>query len=161
MKRFFLLLVTIIGLTLVCNRSTTKADSIDYIYVDLKGAVEYPGVYRVSDQTRLFQLIEMAGGLRNDSYTRNINLSVHLEDELVIYIPFIGEGEVISENGLININTASLEVLDSLPSIGSVTASNIIEYRSKNGYFQSIEDIMKVSGIGQAIFDQIKEFITV
>lgn len=134
---------------------------VSYIYVDIKGAIKTPAVYRVTSETRLFQLIEIAGGLLPDALTKSINLSKRLADEEAIYIPFLGDEDSSVSNELININTASVEELDSLPGIGLVTAKAIVEYRTNIGIFMKIEDIMNVSGIGESSFEKIKEFITV
>jgi len=139
-----------------------------YIYVDVKGAVLYPGVYKVEKDSRLFQVISLAGGLMDEADGNAINLSIILSDQDVIYIPTIGEeypNVVITEDaeigGVININTATLEQLKTLSGIGPSTAQSIIDYRYENGSFEAIEDIMNVSGIGESTFANIKDFITV
>lgn len=144
------------------------AEEVQYIYIDIKGQVQNPGVYKVLKESRLFQLVSLAGGTTSEADTLAINLSIKLYDQQVVYIPSYEDEypiiiEVIenSNSGVININSASLEQLDTLPGIGPSTAQSIIDYRTEVGFFESIEDIMNVSGIGEATFNEIKEFITI
>ena len=150
------------------------------MYVDISGEVEDPGVYIVEDGTRLYEVIEKAGGLTEDANTDAINQAGYVEDGEKIVIPSEDGGNAIStdvastsagstsssggtkgsQNGLININTASKDQLMEITGIGEVTADKIIEYR-KNNRFKSIEDIMNVSGIGNAKFESMKSEITV
>jgi competence protein ComEA len=139
--------------------TTTTTDVINYVYVDVKGEVEYPGVYRVSDKCRIFQVIEIAGGLKETSDTTSINLSAKIRDELVINVP--KNSKDILYTGLININTATATELDLLPGVGYSTATNIIDYRNTNGSFKTKEEIKSVNGIGDVIYDQIKDLITI
>lgn len=149
--------------TVAYAKDTTKQTStnevINYVYVDVKGEVENPGVYRVSDKCRVFQVIEIAGGLTDLSDTSTINLASKINDEQMIVIP--SKDSTTTYTGLININTANATLLDSLPGIGYSTATNIIEYRTNNGSFKSKEEIKLVNGIGDAIYEQIKDLITI
>lgn len=175
MKKYLIALATgivLIGL-IVCgafiNFNSTKANDtissddgvVAYIYVDIKGAIKNPAVYRVTSQTRLFQLIEIAGGLTSDADTSKINLSKKLSDEESIYVSFIGDEISETNDNLININTATIEELDKLPGIGLVTAQAIVEYRQTIGPFLKITDIMNVSGIGESSFEKIKDYIKI
>lgn len=162
-KKFILFVFLIIGLCLTLTKNTFASENYtEYIYVDIKGEVESPGVYRVSSYTRVFQVIQLAGGLTIDAYTRNVNLSKKIIDEEIIYIPsYVDSYLDNSSNELININTASKELLMTLPHIGEVTASNIIAYRENVQPFRNIIDIMNVSGIGEATYNEIKTLITV
>lgn len=149
------------------NMETAQVEEIKYIYVDIKGEVRNPGVYKLVTGARLFQAISLAGGITNEADDLAINLALTLSDEQVIYIPNINDEfplfilETEGEQGLININTASLERLDSLPGIGPTTAQSIINYRSDNGAFLSIEDLLNVPGIGEATLSDIRSYITV
>lgn len=147
-----------------------EALSPQVIFVDLGGAVVSPGVYQVAPETRLYQVIEMAGGLCEDADTDSVNQASFVEDGQKIVIPLKGaEGsgtpvsgvstQGITADGLVNINTASLDELKTLDGIGDVMAQKIIDYRSSN-VFVNIEDIMSVSGIGSGIFKKIKDRIT-
>ena len=181
------------------------------IYVDIKGAVNNPGVYEAKKGATISDIIALAGGLTEDAYQDGINLSKKVSDEMVIYIytkqevakkenttsgneipnssstcntlsyninDCVEKTESIivpsdeaekteqdipadDTNSLININTASKSQLTELSGIGDVKAEAIIDYRSTNGYFKTIEDILNVSGIGDAVFAKIKDHITV
>jgi len=160
-------------------------EEIKPFYVDVKGAVKKPGVYLFQDGERVIDAIEAAGGLTKNGNTRNINLSQKLTSEMVVYVfttnqiksgskaincSTICNTNVIDINncygndntsGKVNINTDGVERLITLPGIGEARAKTIIEYRNEHGPFERIEDIMKVSGIGEASFAKIKDFITV
>ena len=141
------------------------------IFVDIGGAVANPGVYQVTKDTRLYEVIDMAGGLNEDADTDSVNRASFVEDCQKIIIPVKGssasgdaEDSVssgspgITAQGLVNINTATLDELKTLNGIGDVIAERIIEYRSSNA-FKSKEDIMSVKGIGKGIYEKIKDHI--
>ena len=140
------------------------------IFVDIGGAVEEPGVYEVPKDTRLFEVIEMAGGLSEDADPDHVNRASFVEDGQKIIIPVKGseytdDGTAAAfspeaDSGLININTASADELKTLSGIVDVTAEKIIEYRSSTA-FKSKEDIMSVDGIGSKTYEKIKDDITV
>lgn len=143
------------------------------IFVDIGGEVKKPGVYQVSENTRLFQVIEMAGGLTEYADADHVNRASFVEDGQKIIIPVKGSeyangsdlaseyaDSIIPDEGLININTASADELKTLTGIGDVTAEKIIEYRSSKA-FKSKEDIMSVDGIGSKTYEKIKDRITV
>lgn len=148
---------------------STKDDSNTDIYVHICGAVINPGVYQVPVGTRVYQALELAGGSSDDAYLSGINLADKLADGQKVYIPSEGEnaeGILSTDSGdvqsvMININTASEAELMTLPGIGQSRAKDIINYRVKNGLFESIDDIMKVSGIKEAAFEKIKDLIKV
>lgn len=183
------------------NPETLKNNDI---YVDIKGEVKKPGVYKLIEGSRVNDLINIAGGLSKNANTRFINLSKVLVDGDVIVIysnseiknakktetivvetPCIceeikndacivenisideklndKEDNIIKDptNEKININTAIEEELETLSGIGDSKAKAIIQYRNENGLFKSIEDLVKVSGISEAIFSKIKENITI
>ena len=159
--------------------------------VDIKGEVNYPGTYKVDSDLRVIDIIKLAGDLTENADTSVINLSKKINDEMVIIVYSKSQVEdfkktkeiekqvedrcIENENGLkndacitssvsngrININTASIDELKNLTGIGEKKAKDIITYREKNGSFNTIEDIMKVNGIGESGFAQIKEDITV
>lgn len=135
----------------------------DEIYVHISGEVHYPGLVKLEKGQRLFEAIEIAGGMTDMADVNQINLSIILSDEDKIYIPKKGENsEFLTTNSqpLININTGSKEELMTLTGIGEKTAESIIEYRSKNR-FEKIEDLKKVNGIGDQKFENIKDKITI
>lgn len=138
--------------------STTEETAVISIHVDIQGAVTKPGLYELEDGSYLGDLITLAGGY-SDANETCINQAHKLSDGEKIYIPFSNE-ECIEEE-LININTATLEELDTLPGIGETKAQNIIDYREANGYFTTTEEIMEVNGIGEQIYADIKDLICV
>jgi competence protein ComEA len=143
--------------------------------VQVSGAVVYPGVYELPTGSRVRDAVQAAGGLTAEANASAINLAAPLEDGQSIVIqasasldpPPVQRGNPLSVTiepasaQLININTAALEELDELPDIGPVIAQRIVDYRTTNGPFVTIEEIMKVTGIGQVMFDKIKDLITV
>lgn len=133
-----------------------------YIYVDIKGEVKKPGVYKVLNHTRLFQLVTLAGGFTDLANQDAVNLSQTLYDETIIKVPSINAEKPNEEEvtGLISINQADKDTLMALPNIGESTALKIIAYRKEHGPFIKIEDLMEVSGIGEATFEAIRPFIT-
>jgi competence protein ComEA len=144
------------------------------LVVHVIGAVPRPGVYELAEGSRVRDAIQAAGGLLAQAEIGSINLAAPIEDGQKLEIPFEDGAEPsgsfseqplatqdVNQSELININEASLEELDTLPGIGPTTAQKILEYREQNGPFQDIEDIMNVSGIGPATFEEIKDLITV
>lgn len=151
-------------------RSTdiSETDRINEVYVYVTGKVQNPDVYRVPEDYRIYQVIELAGGFLEDAEIGNINLAGKIFDGMHITVYAIGEEAVFTyEEGnnnnshMVNINTASREELMTLPGIGESKADSIISYRNENGRFNSIEDIMKISGIKEGAFEKIKSYITV
>lgn len=146
---------------------TAITTTIEYIYVDIKGEVLNPGVYKIEKDTRLFYVVELAGGLTHEANHFAINLSSTLDDEDIIVIPNINDIVLIEDpisnpnDELLNINTADINQLQSLPGVGPSTAQKIIDYRDDIAEFAVIEDLMNVSGIGEATFNEIKLLIKV
>ena len=150
--------------------STDGPDSSSsVIFIDLGGAVAKPGVYRVSPDTRLYMVIEMAGGLTEDADVNCVNQASFVEDGEKIIIPSKADPgtsaapETVTSSasasaGLVNINTAGKDELMTLNGIGEVMAERIIEYRTSNR-FNKKEDIMSVKGIGNGIYEKIRESI--
>lgn len=138
-----------------------------YIYVDIKGEIKNPGVYKLEIGSRVFQLVSMAGGYKEDADTNTLNLSKFLKDEQVIYIPSFMEqypiikGDDSNTEGetKIDINNAPMAMLETLPGVGPSTAKAIIDYIEENSYFNSIEEIKNVPGIGDSTFEAIKDLI--
>ena len=140
------------------------------IKVYIAGQVRNPGVLEVPFGCRLNEAVEMAGGCLEDADLLRVNLAIRLEDEGMYLIPKLGEEIPAYDNPAIggktadskvNINTADQAQLETLPRIGPVIATNIIEYREKNGPFKKIEDIMNVSRIGEKTFEGLKDLISV
>lgn len=148
-----------------------------YIYIDIKGAIKKPGVYKLEENSRIIDAINISGGLLKTANTTYTNLSKILNDSEVVKIytndevkkleketpqeiPKIEE-QTKEENTLININTATKEQLQTLNGIGESKANSIIEYRTTNGNFKSIEEIKNVSGISETLYEKIKDSITI
>ena len=166
-------------------------DTNEFIYIDVKGSVTTPGVYKLKKNSRVIDAINASGGVTEDANTRFINLSKVLNDgdvvmvysskeieeakkdnTIVIETPCVCEevknDACIKEDNnnqnnveKININTADINTLKTLEGIGDAKANAIIEYRTNNGGFKSIEEIVNVSGISEALFSKIKENITI
>ena len=168
-----------------------KEEQEEEIYlVDIKGSVSKPGVYEVAKGSRVMDVIEKAGGLKKDANTDFLNLSKKVEDGEILWVytdkeiktligntptiqyvqeachcPDVQNSACVSKetnnaNTKVNINTASLEELMTLSGIGEAKAKSIITYRQKTK-FQKIEDIKNVSGIGDSVYEKIKDAITV
>lgn len=152
------------------KNESSYEETIDDIFVDVSGCVINPGVYKMRSNQRVNDAIEMAGGLCEDADVSNINLSKKLFDEMKIHAIRLGEEVIVSDidnsdsnqdmNGKINLNTASLEELETLPGIGNTRALEIISYREKTP-FKNIEEIKNISGIGEKTYEKIKEKIIV
>lgn len=150
----------------------TEVTSME-IYVDIGGAVVNPKLAVLPEGSRVEDAILAAGGLSSDADMTSINRAAFLEDGEKIYIPsLVAAGDVTMEvagaggmpaavNGKVNINTADSTQLQTLTGVGPATAQKIIDYRTANGRFASIEDIKKVSGIGDKTFEKFKDDITV
>ncbi|HHT09412.1 MAG TPA: helix-hairpin-helix domain-containing protein [Atribacter sp.] len=159
------------------NKVSNENRPENYI-IQIAGEVLKPGVYQVEEGTRLYQLIELAGGVSPQADISSLNLAAPVHDGLRINIPaqnsnqgqlensqlsFIGQrplSEETDSNLVVQINTASLEELKRLPGIGDVIAQRIIEYRKTYGPFQSVEDLINVKGIGTKKLQDIKESIS-
>lgn len=135
------------------------------IYVYVCGCVNNPGVVSLKVDSRIYEVIELAGGFSTDADINAINQAEFVKDGQKIYIPAIGESMNYAEgtetSGLVNINTAGISELTTLPGIGESRAQSIIDYRNINGPFSDISEIMNISGIKQSAFDKIKSYITV
>jgi len=139
------------------------------ITVYVSGAVKEPGLYQLPAGNRLNDAINAAGGFTADANSSGLNLAKILQDGEQVDVPVMntsplpdtGSPSKNTNNLLVDINSATLEQLDTLPEIGEKTAQVIIDYRNANGPFTRIEDILDVPGIGQATFDSIKDLITV
>lgn len=194
----------------ICENSNLFETNIEEIepntdfYVEIKGAVNNPGVYKANSNSIINDIVTLAGGFTKKAYTKNINLSRKVSNELVIYVfteseykktttkivqttcdcstydisnctdnkvseiissekDTVFEDSIDTENipKLVNINTASKEELMNLSGIGESKAEDIIEYRTTSGNFKNIEEIKNVSGIGDALFNKIKDSITI
>lgn len=140
------------------------------ITVEVSGEVMYPGFYAVQKNTSLSALISLSGGFTNDADEGRLNMEDALFDGECVYVPAKGEAvrALVSyskgapqKNELVNINRAGKEELKSLPGVGNALSSAIFEFRLANGRFMTKEGIMRVPGIGESLFEDIKDRITV
>jgi competence protein ComEA len=130
------------------------------VTVYISGAVATPGVYSLPEGSRTDDVILLAGGFLPNAEQEGINLAALLQDGQQLDVPVRSAATHVS-SGRININTATVEELNTLPGIGTTIAQNIFNYRLTNGPFQFIQDIQNVSGIGPATYDEIKDLIMV
>ena len=191
-------------LSVIKKDDTTNQDSSKTVFVDVKGAVNAPGVYELDDGKRVIDAINLAGGLSDNANTINLNLSKKLTDEMYIVVYTKNEiAEYKKNNNVkeiscasnecicpdknnsacikspsnksssssnndsnektdskVSINLANLEELMTLSGIGEAKANAIISYRQENGEFNTLEDIKNVSGIGDSVYEKIKNNIT-
>ncbi len=151
------------------------------LVVDVKGAVQRPGVYELPVGSRLTDAIKKAGGFQEQANQKSVNLAQKLQDEAVIYVA--SQGEAVSEvttstsgkatsdttttndggttDSKINLNTATVSDLQTISGIGQKRAQDIIDYRDSKGGFASVDELKDVSGIGDKTFEKIKEAVTV
>lgn len=140
------------------------------IVVYVNGAVRTPGVHALADGARVTDAVEAAGGPTADADLARVNLAQRLRDEEQVYVPHVGETDLpvvqtgatgASGGGKVNVNTATVVELQTLPGIGPSLAQRIVDYRTAHGAFARVEDVKKVSGIGDKLFERIKDQITV
>lgn len=163
------------GTTANVEKGPEEIITAEEIVVDVKGAVHAPGVYTMEENSRIFDAIEKAGGLAENAEQNAVNLAQVIEDQMVIYVPKVGEegidlahlyqktaGEEDDEaTNKVDLNLAEKDELMTLNGIGSSKADSILSYREENGSFQTIDEIKNVSGIGEATFANLEDFIMV
>lgn len=147
-----------------------KEEETDIIYVQVSGAVNHPGVYELPLGSRVFQALELAGGMTQEAQEKSINQAQTLEDGQMIWVPTVEEAAALPEqqpeslakdDGKVNLNTATKEELQTLPGIGEAKAQSIVAWREEHGSFTQIEDIMKIEGIKEGVFSKIKDSVKV
>lgn len=158
--------------------SASKTES-DKIFVDIKGAVRKEGVYELISGSRVTDVVKLAGGFTDDADKKSVNLAEKVADEAVIYVARVGEevtpastpsqakntvasgAQQDADSAQINLNTATLEELQTISGIGAKRAQDIIDYRDNNGGFSSVDDLKNVSGIGEKTLEKLKAEVTV
>lgn len=163
------------------NSIKEESENQNTIFVEIKGEVIKPGVYELKNGDRVIDLVNIAGGLTQNAIN-NINMAKKLVDEDSINI--LSKEDILNKvsqeniensndelnenfnkenekNKKIDLNTASIEELKTVPGIGDVTAKNIVEYREINGKFKNIESLMEINRIGQKTFDKMKDYFFV
>jgi competence protein ComEA len=155
----------------ISGATGSLAPSAAAIIVDVAGWVRQPGVYEFASGDRVIDAIDRAGGPRKGADLTTLNLAAPLTDGTQIVVPKPGSttsgdtgtpGTGTSGGGtLININSAGETELEELPGVGPVTAAAIIDYRTQNGTFATVDDLIEVTGIGPSTLEQIRPFATV
>ena len=154
------------------DRTEKAADTGKEIYVQINGAVKYPGVYKVQDDARIFDVVELAGGMTEDAEPEAVNQALPVEDGQMIRICTQEEWELAraeetepsaeqADDGLVDINTADVAELCTLPGVGQARAESILAYRQEHGSFQTVEEIKQVSGIKDGLYTKIKDKIKI
>lgn len=165
-------------------KAPNKKNNTNEIYVEIKGAVNKPGIYHLTSQQRLFDALSKAGGLKPEADTRKLNLAQQLHDQDSFYVP--KQGEMLQTDDLViaatypddhddsgdhqdnsnhgdqvNLNTATVTDLQKLTGIGPKKAAKIIEYREQSGKFKSVDDLKQVAGIGDKNLATLKPHLCV
>lgn len=159
------------------SSDSKRASAASEVYVDVDGAVATPGVYRLREGARVAQAIDAAGGLTPEADVTGLNRASKVVDGQKIYVPHAGEQQTVDDvagsglgeasagaslaSDLVNINTANATELQTLSGVGPSMAQSIIDERTENGPFTSIDDLMRVSGIGEKKFAKIKDCICI
>ncbi len=159
------------------EQAASEQDSdVRQVGVDVEGAVASPGLYLVSADARVNDAVAAAGGMTSDADRQRVNLAQKVEDGMQVYVPSreeapaatgtttTGAGQASSSGaskGKVNLNTASAEELQTLSGIGPSLSQRIIDYRQANGPFKSVDDLRKVSGIGDTRFKSLKDLVCV
>ncbi|MDM5285446.1 helix-hairpin-helix domain-containing protein [Peribacillus frigoritolerans] len=150
----------------------------EIIKVDVKGAVKSPGIFTAQAGDRVIDLISSAGSFTEKADTDKVNFAQIIEDQMVIYVPEIGEedkgnleniqvgtsGDAVTKGtsgGLVNLNTATQEDLQTLTGIGPSKANAILEYRETVGKFKEVDELKQVTGIGDKTFERLRDSISV
>ena len=138
------------------------------VVVDVVGAVRRPGLYRLAHGSRIADAVTRAGGATSKADLAQINLAAPLADGEQVVVPRRGAGVASTGAGSVpagstsapvQLSTATLEQLDSLPGVGPVTAQKILDYRQKHGAFQSVDELDAVPGIGPKRLEQLHELV--
>ncbi|MBO5372079.1 MAG: helix-hairpin-helix domain-containing protein [Lachnospiraceae bacterium] len=150
---------------------STESDAEDIgvntYYVYVCGAVKTPGVYALPAGSRIYEALEMAGGLKDSACAESIHQAEPVTDGQTIQVPTYDEvrkkeiAAAKEEDGKININSAEREELMTLPGIGESKANSILSYRKEHGAFNSIEELKNITGIKEGVYSKIKDYITV
>ena len=143
------------------ERVESKSSEPELFMVDVKGEVHAPGVYELPADGRVKDAIAMAEGLTDEANELAINFAQKVEDQMVIYVPHEDDDSGLPENTTTGAGEASEQELMTLSGIGQAKAQQIIQYREENGLFDTPEDLMNVSGIGEKSFETLKDSIKV
>jgi competence protein ComEA len=156
-----LTVVVCVGFSVFLSRPKTSLEEYDYknniIEVNISGGIVFEGRYKINSGTKLYELINLAGGLLKEANTNNINLNEIITQDISYNIPVTDK--TLSDK--VNINTAKFEELLTVPGLTEQRSASIIIHRQTYGFFKSIEEIVNVKYIGNATFDKIKDYITI
>ena len=163
----------------ISGSTSASAVETQTVFVHVVGAVMRPGVYELAADARVQEAVVAAGGCLASAAPQGINLARGVADGEQLVVPTQDEweaggasaavptGEVgagaggISQGGVVNLNTADVVALETLPGVGPATAAKIVDEREANGPFQSVEDLARVSGIGSKKIEAIRDLVTV
>jgi competence protein ComEA len=144
------------------------------IVVDVAGRVMHPGIYRLSPSARVYDALAAAGGPRRGVNTVSLNLAAPLQDGQQIVVGATGvsppapvpgatpgnSGGSSSAGAPVDVNTATLEQLETLPGVGPVLGQNILDYRAANGPFRTVDQLADVSGIGDVRLAELRPLVS-
>jgi len=135
------------------------------LVIDVEGKVKRPGIVTLPKGSRVVDAIKAAGGVKGNADTASLNLARKIDDGEQILVgvePVAGAPAVEGAPGVkVNLNSATMDQLDELPGVGPVTAKSILDWRTKNGHFTKVEDLLDVKGIGQATLEDLRDLVTV
>ncbi|MFB4166537.1 helix-hairpin-helix domain-containing protein [Virgibacillus sp. JSM 102003] len=136
------------------------------VIIDVKGEILKPGVYEIDSQSRVNDVIQLAGGFTESADQTMVNLAQKVQDEMIIVIPKIGETLAVNEqngsgNSKVKINYATQAEIEGLNGIGPSKAQAIIQYREENGFFKSTDDLLMVPGIGEKTLENFKDDVQI
>ncbi|ODG90219.1 hypothetical protein BED47_12875 [Gottfriedia luciferensis] len=153
------------------KKEVSKPVNSKVFMVDVKGAIQKPGVIRCNEGERVFDVIRLAGGFKEKADVNKVNLAEKIIDEMVIYVPFVGEEtdqtlitkkeEETKQNDTIDINHASQSELEKIPGVGPAKAKNILDYIDINGPFTSVEQLESVNVIGKKSLEKMTQYIVI
>jgi len=150
---------------LALSTTSPTTTSPPELVVDVEGKVNRPGIVTLPKGSRVVDAIKAAGGVKGNADTASLNLARKLDDGeqiLVGVVSAAGAAPVAGAPGAkVNLNSATMDQLDELPGVGPVTAKSILDWRTKNGHFTKVEDLLDVKGIGQATLDDLRDLVTV
>lgn len=159
--------VTQLEVTKENNPVEVVAPENEKVIVDVKGEVKRAGVYEINSNSRVNDVINLAGGFTEEADQTQINLAQKVEDEMVIHVvkegdepaqPLVNSTDTSQQQG-VKVNYATVEELATLNGIGPSKAAAIIAYRDEHGLFQTVEDLLEVNGIGEKTLENLKDSI--